>query len=65
MYKIKEIREKSGMTQDDLAEKSGISRSLISQLESGKLQSTSTKTLQKIALALDCQITNLFFEKEV
>ena len=35
-YKVKEIREKAGITQEDLAIKSGVSRTIISGLESGK-----------------------------
>ena len=32
-YKIKDIRESLGMTQEELAEKSGVSRTIISGLE--------------------------------
>ena len=35
-YRIKEFREQSKLTQEELADKSGVSRSLISQLETGK-----------------------------
>ena len=34
-YKIKEIREAKKMTQEELAEKSGVSRGTISALENG------------------------------
>ena len=57
---IKAVREKSGMTQDQLSEKSGVNRSLLSQLETGAVKNTSTNTLQKLAHALDCKITDLF-----
>ena len=35
-YRIKEFREVQKMTQSELAEKSGVSRSIISELETGR-----------------------------
>ena len=52
-YRVKEIREEKGISQETLAKKSGVSRATISGLESGKVKITSTKTLSKIAKALD------------
>ncbi|MEX0717449.1 MAG: helix-turn-helix transcriptional regulator [Planctomycetaceae bacterium] len=49
--RIREARSEAGMTQDELAEKSGIPQSHISRLESGK-HSPTAKTLEKIAEAL-------------
>lgn len=60
---IKTIREKKGMTQEALANKSGVNRSLLNQLETQKVTNTSTNTLQKLANALDCKITDLFLLK--
>ena len=60
MYKIKILREEKHLTQDELATKSGVARSLINQLETGKLTSTTTDTLNKLAIALNCKITDLF-----
>ena len=60
---IKSIREKKGMTQEALANKSGVNRSLLNQLETQKVTNTSTNTLQKLANALDCKITDLFLLK--
>ena len=51
-YRVKEIRESAGITQEDLAMKSGVSRTIISGLESGTIKETSTRTLRKIADAL-------------
>lgn len=58
-YKIKELREKRNMTQEELAEKSGVSRTIISFLENGNPNTTS-KTLVNIARALDVSIDQLF-----
>ena len=60
MLSIKRVREEKGMTQGQLAEKANVSRSLLNQLETGKLKNTSINTLQKIADTLNCKITELF-----
>ena len=57
---IKRVREEKGMTQEQLAEKANVNRSLLNQLETGKLKITSINTLQKIADTLNCKITELF-----
>ena len=56
---IKRIREEKGMTQEQLAEKANVNRSLLNQLETGKLKNTSINTLQKIADTLNCKIIEL------
>lgn len=59
-YRIKEFREALNMTQEELAEKSNVSRSIISELETGKRVSTGTDTLLKIARALEKPIREIF-----
>ena len=59
-YKIKDIREAMGLTQEQLAEKSGVSRTIISGLENGTARATTTKTLLKIASALDTTVDQIF-----
>ena len=59
-YKIKDIRESLGLTQEQLAEKSGVSRTIISGLENGTTRATTTKTLLKIASALDTTVDQIF-----
>lgn len=60
-YRIKEARDEARMTQEELAAKSGISRTTISGLENGTVRSTSTKTLVKIATALGTTVDRIFF----
>ncbi len=61
MYAIKERREVLGMTQEKLAEKSGVSRATIAALESGSAETaTTTSTLIKLAEALDCKVADIF-----
>lgn len=62
-YRIKEVREGRGMTQTELARKSGVSRGTIIALERGAEKVTTTKTLLSIASALGCTVDELFFAK--
>ncbi len=64
-YRIKEVRESLDMTQEELASKSGVSRGTIWALESGRQKTTSTKTLAKIASALETTIGEIFFDDSV
>ena len=64
-YKIKELREAMEMTQEELAEKSGVSRGTISALENGIDRTTTSKTLVKLAQALDTTVDRIFFTKGV
>lgn len=59
-YKIKEIRISKGMSQKELSRKAKVSRTIISGLESGSISVTSTKTLTKIANALEKQVSEIF-----
>ena len=64
-YKIKEKRSEKKMTQEQLAQKSGVCRTTIAALESGADRTTTTKTLLKIAKALDTTVDDLFFNDGV
>lgn len=59
-YKVKELREAKGMTQMELAEKSGISRGTICALEGGQKMSVNTNTLIRIADALGVSMDALY-----
>lgn len=61
MEKLKEIRASKKMSQEKLAELSGVSRTIISELESGKRTNTSTDTIRKIADALEVSVSEIFF----
>lgn len=53
--RIRDIREEKGMTQDDLAMKTGLRRNNISAIENGKYD-IRIDTLHKIAEGLDVSI---------
>ena len=56
---IKRLRIKNGFKQEALAEKDRIDLTTLSELESG-LRNTSVRTLNRIALALNTSIKELF-----
>lgn len=57
------MREEAGLTQEELALKSGLSQGYINQLESGKRRFTQ-KSLELIADALSIPMVELFREEE-
>lgn len=62
---IREHRERAKLTQEELAEKSGVSRATISNLEMNSTDTCTTKTLSKIANVLNVDVSALFFEEKV
>lgn len=59
-FKIKEVRKSLKMSQEELAEKSGISRGTIVALEAGTERVTTTKTLVALAAAMNVSIDQIF-----
>ena len=64
-YRIRELREAMKMTQEELADKSGVSRGTISALENGSMRNTASKTLLKLAQALNTSVDRIFFTETV
>lgn len=56
---IREIREKRGWTQNELARRSGVKQSVLSYIESGKTKHPRIDTLTAIALALGVPVEKL------
>ena len=63
--KLRQRREQMKLTQEELARKSGVSRQTISSIEQNENKSVSSRTLEKLARALDTTIGNLFFADSV
>jgi len=59
---IKHYRTQLGMTQAELANQSGVNRSHLAGIETGRLN-PSVKTVEKLARALNVTVSNLFGEK--
>jgi transcriptional regulator with XRE-family HTH domain len=56
--RLKELRERRGMTQADLAAKAGLSRTFLARLETARQDPTLT-TLEKLAKALRVKVGRL------
>lgn len=59
--KLKLAREEMDMSQEDLSAKSGVSRTTISELETGKTKRVTNVTLEKLAKALGKEVSDVFF----
>jgi len=57
--KIRQLRRRQNLSQEELAEKAKLDLTSVSEIESG-LRNPSLKTLHKIALALKVAIPDLF-----
>ena len=62
---VKKRREELGMTQEELSIKSNVSRTTISMIETNSLENIESKTMLKLAIALDCDIGDIFFKNIV
>lgn len=60
-YRIKERREELKMTQEELAQKSGVSRQTISSIENEKYENVLVGTLAAIASALETTVDKIFY----
>lgn len=58
---IKKQRKIMKLSQEELAKKSGVSRTIISELETQKKMVTTNTTIEKIAKALNCKVSDIFF----
>ena len=58
--KITKLREKKGLSQQQLAKLMGTSQQAVSRIESGKYDGFTLKTLEKIAVATGTQVKIVF-----
>lgn len=63
VFTIKNLRKAKNLTLIDLSNKSDLSTTYLSDLENNKLDNCSTKTLEKIANALNVNPKDLFYSK--
>lgn len=56
---LRAIRERKGLTQDQVAERAGITKPYLSQLESGARKNPSLPVLRRLAKALGVRVTRL------
>ncbi|WP_299448155.1 helix-turn-helix transcriptional regulator [uncultured Phascolarctobacterium sp.] len=58
LYRLKEIRLSKRLTQEEVASKSGVARATISKIESGEEVEVKINTLESLAKALDCTVSD-------
>lgn len=58
--RLKEFREEHGLTQEELCEKTGLSRTTISKIENNEEVNVNTKTIAKIAIVFGVQPSDIF-----
>lgn len=61
--KIKEMRKRSGMTQEEVAQQIGVTQGAVWQWESGMVMPTAVN-LQKLAATLNCTVDELLQKGE-
>ena len=57
---LREARRKRGLTQDELADKSGVTQAAISSIERGQVQSPSWDTVSKLCAVLRMKPDDVF-----
>ena len=62
-YRIRELREKKKLTQEQLAQMSGVSRTTIVLLENNEGHEAMVGTLKSLAAALNVPVSKLFTQK--
>lgn len=60
--RVKEYREKEGLTQEELSKKSDVSRNTISAIETGTNTNVTYEVMEKIANALNKKVATIFFK---
>lgn len=61
LYKLRELRQSSGITQAELAKKAKITRATISKIESGEEVEVKISTLENLAKVLQCNVSDFLY----
>ena len=64
-FKLREVREAKGMSQEELEKTSGVSRQTISSIENEKSTNVMSGTLIALARALGVTVDEIFFDEAV
>lgn len=64
MRALETMRKKKQMTQKVLSAKSSVSQQTISAIESGQMKNPGIVTLRRLAMALECNVDDIFPEQE-
>lgn len=58
--RLKELREERGISQEELAELSGISRTTLSKIENNEEANVNTRTIAKLSDVFDVKPSEIF-----
>lgn len=58
--RLKELREERGISQEELSELSGISRTTLSKIENNEEANVNTRTIAKLADVFDIRPSEIF-----
>ena len=58
--RLKELRTERGISQEELAEKSGISRATLSKIENNEEANVNTRTIAKLAEIFEVRPSDIF-----
>lgn len=61
--RLRRLRERAGLTQNDLADKAKVGRATISRIENGRMYAH-TATLRRLAKALDIDLVDLITDRD-
>lgn len=61
IFHVKEARKDKGLSQEELANKAGISRVTLSKIESGEDVTVTSETMLSLAKALDTTVDGIIF----
>lgn len=61
IFTIKNLRKRKNLTINELSNKTDLSTSFLSKLENNKLDNCSLNSLEKISIALETNIKDLFY----
>lgn len=64
MIRLQELREEKHLTQKALAEISRVPQQTISAIESGERKNPGILTMQRLAMALECGIEDIFIHDQ-
>lgn len=58
--RLREVRKKSGISQEELSKRTGLSRTTLSKIESNEEAVVTTETIVKLAEAFDVKPSDIF-----
>ena len=60
--RLQELRWKKGWSQQQLANKSKVSKSTIGEIENGKIKNPTNETVYQLSIALEVDILDIFYK---